>query len=84
MALVTPAACLTSTTRPSTSHSWHGPWESRLKRVTMVNGLDETRIRKQWEEVDALNERLEGKIGALGQCIQFQSKCNAQERSSYG
>ncbi len=30
------------------------------KRVTMVNGLDETRILKQWEEVDALNERLKG------------------------
>ncbi len=30
------------------------------KRVTMVNGLDETRIRKQWEEIDELNERLTG------------------------
>ena len=30
------------------------------KRVTMVNGLDETRIRKQWEEIDELNERLSG------------------------
>ncbi len=30
------------------------------KRVTMVNGLDETRIRKQWEEIDRLNERLTG------------------------
>jgi DNA polymerase (family 10) len=30
------------------------------KRVTMVNGLDEIRIRKQWEEVDALNERSSG------------------------
>ena len=30
------------------------------KRVTMVNGLDETRIRRQWEEIDKLNERLHG------------------------
>ena len=30
------------------------------KRVTMVNGLDETRIRQQWEEIDRLNERLNG------------------------
>jgi DNA polymerase (family 10) len=30
------------------------------KRVTMVNGLDETRILKQWEEIDKLNERLTG------------------------
>ena len=30
------------------------------KRVTMVNGLDETRIRQQWEEIDQLNERLTG------------------------
>ena len=30
------------------------------KRVTMVNGLDETRIRTQWEEIDELNERLSG------------------------
>ena len=30
------------------------------KRVTMVNGLDEARIRKQWEEIDRLNERLTG------------------------
>jgi DNA polymerase (family X) len=30
------------------------------KRVTMVNGLDEVRILKQWEEVDALNARLKG------------------------
>jgi DNA polymerase (family X) len=30
------------------------------KRVTMVNGLDATRIRKQWDEIDKLNERLSG------------------------
>jgi DNA polymerase (family 10) len=30
------------------------------KRVAMVNGLDETRIRRQWEEIDRLNERLSG------------------------
>ncbi len=30
------------------------------KRVTMVNGLDETRLRRQWEEIDKLNERLKG------------------------
>ena len=30
------------------------------KRVTMVNGLDETRLRRQWEEIDQLNERLTG------------------------
>jgi DNA polymerase (family 10) len=30
------------------------------KRVTMVNGLDETRILQQWEEIDRLNERLSG------------------------
>jgi DNA polymerase (family X) len=30
------------------------------KRVTMVNGLDEVRIRQQWEEVDAVNARLKG------------------------
>jgi DNA polymerase (family 10) len=30
------------------------------KRVTMVNGLDETRLRKQWDEIDRLNERLTG------------------------
>ena len=30
------------------------------KRVTMANGLDEKRLRKQWEEIDKLNERLHG------------------------
>ncbi len=30
------------------------------KRVAMVNGLDETRILQQWEEIDRLNERLSG------------------------
>jgi DNA polymerase (family 10) len=30
------------------------------KRVTMVNGLDETRLRKAWEEIDKVNERLRG------------------------
>ena len=30
------------------------------KRVTMVNGLNETRILEQWEEIDRLNERLSG------------------------
>jgi len=30
------------------------------KRVTMVNGLDETRLRQQWEEIDQLNEQLIG------------------------
>ena len=30
------------------------------KRVTMVNGLDETRLRQQWEEIDRVNERLTG------------------------
>ncbi len=30
------------------------------KRVTMVNGLDETRLRKEWEEIDRVNERLTG------------------------
>jgi len=30
------------------------------KRVTMVNGLDESRLRRQWEEIDRLNERLTG------------------------
>jgi DNA polymerase (family 10) len=30
------------------------------KRVTMVNGLDETRILQQWDEIDRLNERLSG------------------------
>ncbi len=30
------------------------------KRVTMANGLDEKRLRKNWEEVDKVNERLRG------------------------
>ena len=30
------------------------------KRVTMVNGLDESRLREQWDEIDRLNERLRG------------------------
>jgi DNA polymerase (family X) len=30
------------------------------KRVTMVNGLDPHRIRRQWAEIDRLNERTEG------------------------
>ena len=30
------------------------------KRVTMANGLDEARLREQWEEIDKLNERLTG------------------------
>ena len=29
-------------------------------RVTMANGLDGTRLMKQWEEIDRLNERLRG------------------------
>jgi DNA polymerase (family 10) len=30
------------------------------KRVTMANGLDATRLRRQWEEIDKLNGRLKG------------------------
>ena len=30
------------------------------KRVTMVNGLDADRLRRQWAEIDRLNERLDG------------------------
>ncbi len=30
------------------------------KRVSMANGLDGSRLRKQWEEIDRLNERLNG------------------------
>ena len=30
------------------------------KRVTMANGLDAKRLRQQWAEIDALNERLKG------------------------
>jgi DNA polymerase (family 10) len=30
------------------------------KRVTMANGLDATRLRRQWAEIDKLNERLRG------------------------
>ncbi|WP_457594282.1 DNA polymerase/3'-5' exonuclease PolX [Hydrogenimonas sp.] len=30
------------------------------RHLTVAKGLDEKRIRKQWEEIDALNERLEG------------------------
>ena len=30
------------------------------KRVTMVNGLDGGRLRKQWADIDALNQRVEG------------------------
>ena len=30
------------------------------KRVTMVGGLDASRLRKQWAEIDTLNERLAG------------------------
>jgi DNA polymerase (family 10) len=30
------------------------------KRVSMANGLDATRLRRQWEEIDKLNERLKG------------------------
>lgn len=30
------------------------------KRVTMVNGLDEKRLRKEWEEIERVNEKLRG------------------------
>ena len=30
------------------------------KRVTMANGLDEKRLRQEWEEIDKLGERLRG------------------------
>jgi len=30
------------------------------KRVTMVNGLDASRLREQWADIDRLNERLRG------------------------
>ena len=30
------------------------------KRVTMVNGLDAARVRKQWKEIDRLNQHLHG------------------------
>jgi len=30
------------------------------KRVSMANGLDGARLRKQWKEIDKLNERLSG------------------------
>jgi DNA polymerase (family 10) len=30
------------------------------KRVSMVNGLDAKRLRKQWAEIDTLNERIKG------------------------
>jgi len=30
------------------------------KRVAMAHGLDATRLRQQWAEIDALNERLDG------------------------
>ncbi|HVC98350.1 MAG TPA: DNA polymerase/3'-5' exonuclease PolX [Pirellulales bacterium] len=30
------------------------------KRVSMANGLDATRLRRQWAEIDKLNERLKG------------------------
>jgi DNA polymerase (family 10) len=30
------------------------------KRVTMVNGLDASRLREQWAEIDRLNQRLRG------------------------
>jgi DNA polymerase (family 10) len=30
------------------------------KRVTMVNGLDVVRLRKQWAEIDAIRQRVEG------------------------
>ncbi len=30
------------------------------KRVTMANGMDASRLRKQWDEIDRLNERLRG------------------------
>ncbi len=36
------------------------------KRVTMVNGLNETRLRKQWEEIDKLNEKLRGIVVLKG------------------
>ena len=36
------------------------------KRVTMANGLDATRLRQQWAEIDELNARLSGIHGAQG------------------
>jgi len=35
------------------------------KRVTMARGLDEDRLLKQWEEIDELNEKLDGKFLVL-------------------
>ncbi|HUY31946.1 MAG TPA: DNA polymerase/3'-5' exonuclease PolX [Pirellulales bacterium] len=36
------------------------------KRVTMANGLDATRLRAQWAEIDQLNERLKGFVVLKG------------------
>jgi DNA polymerase (family 10) len=36
------------------------------KRVTMANGLDATRLRRQWTEIDKLNERLKGFVVLKG------------------
>ena len=36
------------------------------KRVSMVNGLDGKRLRKQWAEIDKLNERLHGIVVLKG------------------
>ncbi len=35
------------------------------KRLAMTHGLDETRIRKQWREIDAVNARLGGRMTVL-------------------
>ena len=36
------------------------------KRVTMANGLDATKLRRQWAEIDKLNERLKGLVVLKG------------------
>ena len=35
------------------------------KRLAMTHGLDEKRIRKQWDEIDVVNKKLAGKIKIL-------------------
>jgi DNA polymerase (family 10) len=35
------------------------------KRLAMTHGLDEKRIRKQWDEIDVVNKKLAGKIKVL-------------------